>query len=382
MPRIILLTDFTEQYAISLMKGVVQYSKESEPWVLCKMPLAYRDLNGVEGVLEWALKWKADGIIAQFNDDDDVAIFKQHRIVAMAQDFKHRFTDIPNITGEHRLAGRMGAAYFLKRGFVNFAFYGYRGVVWSEERCEGFRQEIGSQGFGANFYEYQNEESTELWFYETAPLVEWLKSLPKPVALMACDDNQGHHIIEVCGQCGIKVPEEVAVLGVDNDDIICTMSEPSLSSLQQDVEKGGYEAAKLMDALIKNPGVKFKDIVVRPTNIITRQSTDIYATDDKYISRVLKHIHQHSEQRLAVADLVRLVPLSRRLLESRFREVTGSSIYAYMLNLRLEKFADKLIENDEPITEIAFKMGFTDYKNISRQFKNRMGCTPTEYRRR
>ncbi|MCD7900447.1 MAG: DNA-binding transcriptional regulator [Bacteroides sp.] len=380
MPRIILLTDFSEEYANNLLKGIIRYSKGREPWVLCKMPLSYRDLYEVEGVLEWALKWKADGIIAQFYNSDNVKIFKENKIAAIAQDFKQRFTDIPNITGAHHLAGKIGANYFIKKGFTNFAFYGFKGIVWSEERCDGFRDEITKQGFGANFSEYQNIESTDLWFYESAPLVEWLYNLPKPVAIMACDDNQGHHIIEICSQYGIKIPEEVAILGVDNDEIVCTLSEPTLSSIQQAVEKGGYETAVLMDEMIKNPHKKYEDVIVYPTNIVTRQSTDIFATEDHHISTVLKYIHQNSDRKLNVDDIVKIVPLSRRLLETRFRQVTGYSVYSYMLHLRIEKFAEKLIETDDSIIEIALEMGFFDYKNISRQFKTIMGCTPSEFR--
>jgi len=380
MPRIILLTDFSEEYANNLLKGIVQYSKGRDSWVLCKMPLSYRDLYEVEGVLEWALRWKADGIIAQFYNTDNVGIFKENGIAAIAQDFKQRFTEIPNITGAHFFAGQMGANYFLKKGFKHFAFYGFKGIVWSEERSEGFKSEISKHGYEDNFSEYQNIKSEELWFYESAPLMEWLRNLPKPVAIMTCDDNQGHHIIEVCNQCGLKVPEEVSVLGVDNDEIICTLSDPSLSSIQQDVEKGGYDAARLMEKMIKKPEARFEDVVVNPTHIVTRQSTDIYASDDHYISLALRYIHQHSDQKLSVDDIVRLVPLSRRLLETRFREVTGFSVYSYMLNLRIDKFAEKLIETDDSIVEIALEMGFSDYKNISRQFKTIKGCTPSEYR--
>ena len=125
MPRIILLTDFSEEYAKNLLKGIVRYSKEHEPWVLCKMPFSYRVKHGVEGVLKWAKKWKADGIIAQFYNTDRVDLFRENGIAAIAQDFKLRFTQIPNITGAHHLAGKMGADYFIRKGFKNFAFYGY-----------------------------------------------------------------------------------------------------------------------------------------------------------------------------------------------------------------------------------------------------------------
>lgn len=380
MPRIILLTDFSEEYANRLLKGIVGYSKGRDSWVLCKMPLSYRDMHGVEGVLKWALQWKADAIVAQFYNSDRVEIFRENGIVAVAQDFKQRFSEIPNITGAHFAAGQMGAKYFLERGFRNFAFYGFKGIVWSEERSEGFADEIMKAGYGDSFSEYCNEHFYDMWFYDPDSLIEWLRELPKPVAVMACDDNQGRHIIEACGNCGIKVPEDVAVLGVDDDEIICTLSNPPLSSIGQSVERGGYEAAALIERMIREPDGPFSDVVVEPTRVVTRQSTDVYASEDAYISMVIKHIHRHSDYRLGVNDVVDMVPLSRRLLETRFKQVTGMSVYSYMLKARIDKFAQRLIESDEAIIEIAMKMGFPDYKNISRQFKSIKGCTPSEYR--
>lgn len=380
MARIILLTDFSEEYAKSLLKGIVKYSLEHSPWVLCKMPHSYRVKNGVEGVLRWAQQWEADGIIAQFYNTDNVQIFKENGIAALAQDFKERFTEIPNITGDHHLAGRMGADYFIRKGFKNFAFYGYKNIVWSEERSEGFQDELARHRNGYCFYEYQNEDFLELWYYDSKPLMEWLNKLPKPVALMACDDNQAHQISQLCKQCGIKIPEEISLLGVDNDEAICTLSDPPLSSIHQAVEKGGYEAAILMERMIRNPRGEYGDIVVQPTHIVTRQSTDIYSTSDKYISVILQYIHQNSNNKITISDLTDLVPLSRRLLENRFKEVTGLPVYTYIINLRIEKFAQKLLETNDSIVEIASEMTFVDYKNFSRQFKKVMGCTPSSYR--
>lgn len=380
MSRIILLTDFSEEYAKNLLKGIVKYSLEQTPLVLCKMPFSYRVKQGVEGVLEWAKEWKADGIIAQFYNTDDVSIFKKNGIAAIAQDFKERFTEIPNITGAHHLAGRMGADYFVRKGFKNFAFYGYKNIVWSKERCDGYKDELAWHNNGYRFYEYQNEDFSELWYYDSEPLIRWLESLPKPIAMMACDDNQAHQISQVCKQCGIKIPEEISLLGVDNDEAICTLSDPQLSSLNQAVERGGYEAAILLERMIKEPHGKYEDIVVQPTHIITRQSTDIYTTSDESISVVLQYIHQNSHNKISITDLTNLVPLSRRLLESRFKEVTGFPVYTYIINLRIEKFAQKLLETNNSIMEIASEMDFIDYKNFSRQFKKIKGCTPSVFR--
>ncbi|MDR1680335.1 MAG: DNA-binding transcriptional regulator [Prevotellaceae bacterium] len=381
MLRVILLTDFSEAYAQNLLRGIIRYSKHHEPWVVCKMPFSYRVEHAVEGVLAWAKEWKADGIIAQFYNTDNVSIFREHGIAAIAQDFKARFCEIPNITGAHHETGRIGADYFIRKGFKNFAFYGFKDIVWSSERCEGFLCELRQHGLDGRFYEYRNTDFNKLWYYESAPLVEWLKRLPKPVALMACDDNQGHHIAELCQQCGIKIPEEIALLGVDNDEAVCNLSDPPLSSINQAVEKGGYEAAQLMEQMIKRPDIRHDDVVVVPTHVITRQSTDIYATTDKHISMVLRHIHQHTDRAFRIKELMQLIPLSRRPLETRFRQEIGMSIYTYVTNLRIERFTRRLLESKSSIADIVEEMGFSNYKNIARLFKKVKGCTPSQFRR-
>jgi len=380
MPRIIIMTDFSEEFSKDLLKGIVRYAKGKNDWVLCRMPPSYYDLYGLEGVLRWALKWEANGIIAKFNSNDDVSIFKKNGIIALAQDNEDLFSEIPNITGAHRLAGKIGANYYIKKGFKNFAFYGFKNLVWSKDRCEGFKEELVNHKLDHNFYEYQNDESQDIWYYESTSLIKWLKSLPKPIALMACDDNQASHITEVSRLCGIKIPEELTVLGVDDDKAICMLSDPPISSIYQAVEKGGYEAAQLLEKMIDDPYTDYEDIVVYPTHIITRQSTDIYATEDKYIAIVLKYIHQNIDKKLNVGDIANLVPLSRRLLENRFKLVTGFPVYSYIFHLRIEKFAERLLETSDPIADIAVEMGFSDYKNISRQFRTIKGCTPSEYR--
>lgn len=379
MARVILLTDFGEEYSNNLLKGIVQYSRETSPWVLCKMPLSYRDVHGIEGVLRWAKEWKADAIIGQFYNTDNVSLFKEENVIAVAQDFKDRFTNIPNITGNHIRAGEIGAEHFIQKGFKHYAFLGITNAVWSSERCEGFKKALNKVGLLRNFYEYQKDVREELWYYEE-DLEKWLIELPKPVAIMACDDNQAHHISEICKLHHIKIPSEVSLLGVDNDQMICLLSDPPISSLNQNTIKGGYQVANLIDKMIANPQYRWTNIVVEPTYITTRTSSNIYSTNNPHISVVLQHIHENIKSKLSVQSLVNLVPLSRRSLEHMFREVTGDSIYSYILKLRIERFASELIETDKPIVDIALELGYIDYKNISRQFKSLKGCTPSEYR--
>jgi LacI family transcriptional regulator len=380
MVKIVLLLDFSEEYHKNLLRGIIRYSREFGPWVFFRMPIYYRETIGIDGILKWAKDWGAKGLIGQLHSNTDIRKFTDAGISVIAQDFEERFKDVPNITGAYDETGLLGAAYFLKKGFKNFAFYGFNDIVWSRERAEGFEKKIKEAGYSVHFFEHKRSQSMDLWYYKPSALRKWLKSLPKPIALMTCDDNQGLHITEASRHTGIRIPEEVAVLGVDNDESVCFLSDPPLSSISLDVEKGGYEAAKLMQQMIAGDNKRFYNITVKPTHVNTRASSDIYSTNDAHIVSALKYIHLNMDKKLKVEQVLRQVPLSRRSLEKRFIKTTGYPVYRYIYNLRMEKFAEWLLETKMTVIEIAQELGFNDTKNIARQFKHIKGLTPLEYR--
>ena len=383
MIKIILLTDFGEEYGMSLLKGVTTYAQENGPWAFCRMPTYYRETKGLEGIIKWAWEWKANGILGQFYNNSAPEELMGAGIAVIAQDFKERHTNIPNITGDYFKTGEMGAEYFLKKGFENFAFYGFKNIVWSRERGQGFEERIKEEGNFVHYFEQNKRTKTrEMWYYKPSALSKWLVSLPKPIALMTCDDNQGLHVTEACRLAKIRIPEEVAVLGVDNDEMLCNLSDPPLSSISLDTVKGGYEAARLLHKMIQTNNQEYNDIVVGPTQVVTRNSTDIYATKDEHIGTTLKFIHSNMDRNLKVEDILQQVPLSRRSLEIRFQKVTGFPVYEYIFNLRIEKFTQKLLDTDLTIFEIAVDLGLNDSKNIARQFRQVKGCTPVEYRKK
>lgn len=380
--RMIFITDFSEQFAYRLLRGILQYADETEPWVVCKMPQAYKKQIGMRGVLNWAKQWKADVIIGQFEPEDDVSMFRREGIVALAQDYKVKFDSIPNITADYDLTGAIAASRFLSRGFRNFAFFGYQDVCWSDERCDGYRKRIETAGYGNSFYKYNSQQIDSLWAYDLPLLSEWLHSLPKPVAIMACDDNQGSILVQACNSFGIKIPNEAAILGVDNDEILCNMSNPALSSINIDIEGGGYQAAKVAERMVKDPAYAGEDIVLRPLNIVARMSSNVFATGDSAILAALQFIAANVERKITVEDVLRHVPLSRRLLEQRFQKVTGTTIYRYISELRMDRFAQLLLESKDSIANIAARLDEPDTKSISRRFLAIKGYTPSEYRQR
>ncbi len=379
MIHLILLTDFTETYATKLLRGILDYSQGHEPWVVSRMPTSYRMEHGVEGVVEWAKQWKADAIIGQFDIHDDVDAFARNGIIAVAQDFKQRFDSIPNITGDYVAQGMRAADYFMNKGFRNFAFYGYANAVWSQERCKGFVEQLMSHGHKQP-YIYEKQTLENLWFYDPESLADWLHSLPRSTAILACDDTRANVILEVCRMIGIKVPSDIAVLGVDNDEITCTLTYPNLSSVCLDVRSAGYKAARRIKHALRGEQHNSDDIMVDYIGIVERQSTDIFMTANKHILAVLTYIHQHYADRLTVDRLLKLVPMSRRLLENTFKVETGTSIHQYIMNLRLERMKQLLMSTDMPIADLALATGLSDAKNVARLFNQREGITPLEYR--
>lgn len=380
--RLLFITDFTEQFAYRLLQGVLHYADETEQWVVCKMPAEYKRKLGMEGVLSYAQRWRADVIIGQFEPDDDVMMLRDSGFVTIAQDYISKFDCIPNITADYEKTGEMAASRFLSRGFQNFAFFGLNGVCWSDERCDGFRHRIEQAGFGDQFYKYDRQRIDNLWSYDPDELIEWIESLPKPIAIFACDDNQGSILLQACNVCGVKMPSEVAIIGVDNDEVLCNMSAPSLSSINIDIEGGGYSTAKMAERMKKDPSYRGEDIILRPMNIVSRMSSSIFATRDTVILTALQYISANIDHRIMVKDVLDQVPLSRRLLEQRFLKETGTTLYQYITQLRMDRFAQLLLESNDSIANIAIRMEEEDTKSISRRFLAVKGCTPSEFRKR
>lgn len=383
MYKIFLLTDFSTGYSRALLEGIMRYAHEVGPWIFYRMPLHFREIYGDEEVIKWAKDWEADGIVAQL-DDVNVELFKELNIPIILQNHTKRNKVFPNLTGDYYKTGVMAAEFFIRRGYKNFAYYGSDDIVWIREREEGYRNTITNHGFSLLKFRKQNNNKKEKneWHYNINALSEWLKLLPKPIALFACDDQHALEITEICKLVNILIPEEIAVLGVDNDNLLCNISNPTLSSIELDVENGGYEAAKLLHQLIEKRIDKAHDIIVDPIKIIKRKSTEQFVIGNKYIKDIILFLEKNYMNNLQVDDLIKIVPLSRRMAEKKFREETGLSIYQYLQNLRIEKLALILQSSKKKLIIASEEVGFRDYKNVARIFQKIKGVTPSEYRKK
>ena len=378
MVKILLLIDFSSEFSRGILKGLIRYSKDHGPWIFYRLPSYYKTLYGEKGVIQWAKEWKADAIIARW-DEEGTHLLTSLNIPIILQNYKSRSDYFSNLTGDYIGTGEMAAHFFIKRRYQNFAFYGNKGVIWSQERAEGFRKEI--EKAGGNYYYFESENlDGEQWSSSHLQLDNWLLSLPKPIALFACDDSFALRVSEICKINNIAIPDEIALLGVDNDELICNLSDPPISSIVLDVEKGGYEAGRLMDQLIHHQREEPFNIVIRPTRFELRKSTEKYNITNEYILQVVHYIEKHFTSEINIEELTRLVPLSRRNLEVKFKNEMGTTIYQFILYCRIDYFTHLLLTTNRPLFDLSIDAGFSDYKNISRLFKRMKGYTPLEYR--
>ena len=390
MARIIFMTDFSEAYARGLLLGIAKYSQNvGRAWSICRLSLSIRDKYGIEAVVNYAKKMKMDAIIGQFNPDDDVESFTKNGIIAIAQESTVRFSGIANIVGDNYNEGVIAAKHLLNKGFTNFAYYGVKNVVWSDERRQGFSDTLKAAKRPVTLSELEIT-NTDVWEYDYETVSQWLEHLPKPVAIFACDDNRANNITEVCRYIRInsanghrlRIPEDITLLGVDNDETICRLSIPNTSSIAIDVVGGGYGTARYIDQqLYLKPEERFaEDILVHPLKIVTRQSSDILVNDDPYVAKALRYISANLSNKIKVDDIVNEVPVSRRILEERFKKELGTSIYDYIIQMRIDRITE-LLREGLSVSDAAYQMGFSDIKNLSRTFKKFKGISPFEYRK-
>jgi LacI family transcriptional regulator len=284
---------------------------------------------------------------------------------------------IPN---SHK-AGRLAAEHFLDRGFRQFAFCGYAKRIWSRHRQEGFCERLAEAGFQCNVYQSRTSKTHLPWDEEQPAVTMWLKSLNKPVGLVACNDLRGRQVLEVCALKGLRVPDEVAVLGVDDDHLLCELANPSLSSVALNGEQAGYQAAELLEGLMAGRIAKPQRIEADALWIVNRRSTDVVAVDDPEVSEALRFIRDNSRQPIGVNDVVNQVTLSRRGLEIRFQRALNRSIHDEIAHVRIERTKKFLVETTMPLWKIAELTGFDSLSYMSRMFHGKVGKTLAQYRR-
>ncbi len=277
----------------------------------------------------------------------------------------------------------LAAEHLLERGFRHFAACGFTGHAWSRQRLEGFRQALGVAGPNCAVYESPwGGRHAHPWELEQSRIGDWLRDRPRPLGVFACNDSRGQHVLDACQRIGLSVPEEVAVLGVDDDVLLCELCDPPLSSVVPNPERVGYEAAALLDRLMAGAKPRRLHECIEPLGVATRQSTDVLAIDDPHIALAVRYIRENACRGVTVHEVLRHVPLSRTILERRFRKYLGRSPQAEIRAVQLKRVKQLLAETDLPLERIAELAGYEHPEYLSVVFKRETGQTPGQYRRR
>lgn len=378
---VILLIERARAYGRGFLRGIARYACVHGPWLFHMEPEFYRFHR--QRPKEWMRQLPADGVIAHLADVRIIESITNLGIPAVIAGIREPATNAHVVVTGDEAIGRMAVDYFLDRGFLRFAYCGLGEMYWSRQRGESFCRKAAQAGCWVSVYEQPGNKSLRREETERPILAEWLRSLPKPIALLACNDDRSKQILAACEMAGLKVPDEIAILGVDNDELVCELGYPQFSSIALSVEAAGHAAATLLGKLMAGQEITAaeKRIEVCPLYVVERQSTDILATEDHEVAAGLRFIRAHAKEAIQVRDVAEAISLSRRALQQRFRHVLGRSVHDEIKRTRIDHMARLLVTTNLSITTIAALLQCTEVKNISRYFRQRIGQTPSQYRK-
>ena len=376
--RVALLLESAVAPRRRMLAGVARYVHEHEPWAIYLKPF------GVEKFLHhWLSEWHGDGIIAAVADIE-VEVIRGFGIPTVDVAGFMRDDNVPLVHTDDHAVGRLGAEHLLERGFHHFGFIEYPEYFWSVHRRIAFEEVLRGSGFGTAVHKVPYPSRTSggpgAWEKQQQGLVEWIRTLPKPVGVMAATDLLGQQFLEACQRAGVVVPEQVAVVGADNDELVCNICLPPLSSVIINDHQRGYQAAAVLDQLMRGEAPPREPVYVVPAGVASRASTDILAIEDQTLATALRFVRDHACEAIGVDDVVRAVPVSRSVLERRFRKVTGRSINDEIVRVRLNRAVELLTATQLELKVIARKAGFTSTSYMGSVFRQKLGRTPGSYR--
>ena len=379
-PKIILLVAPTRAFDRGLLQGIARYANEYGPWTFYREPPHYQAIDWKKKVSDRLRNGHVDGIILREPERID-EIIRQKIPGICAPVTKRTIEGFINIAIDNDAVGSLGAEHLLHCGFRHFAYCGLEGIYWSDKRGEAFDARLKKAGYACQRYELPKGKGIQpLWEKEEPLLVDWLHSLPKPVGIMTCNDDRAQHVLDACHAAQIHVPSEVAIVGVDNDEFICRLANPPLSSICLNPQMLGYRAAQLLDRVMSGEKCGETTVVGGPTHVVARSSTNILLVEDQAVSDAIRFIREHADRPLQVDDVAEAIAVSRRTLQQRFSRAVGRSVHSQILRERVNRITQMLAETDLTVTQIARKLNFSSAKQLDRVFTKFQGVTPTAYR--
>jgi LacI family transcriptional regulator len=378
--QVALVYDARLAYDVKVMMGIAAWIHEHGNWSVYIQEDALKDQH-----LPDLASWHGDGIIANFDHSEIAAAVSLSRLpaVAFGGGKGSSRSKTPYLLGDDEAIARLAADHLLGRGLRHFAYCGYPPDTingWSERRARTFRARVKRRGFECDVYCGSRRTERE-WIALQQSLSAWLARLPKPLALMAANDRRARQVLEACRSLELRVPGDVAVIGVDNDELFCQLSSPPLSSVEHGAKELGYRAAALLDQMMAGRSPVHKRYVIPPVGVVTRQSTTVLAVDEPKVREAMTFIVDAACRGIRVRDVTELVGLSRSALEKRFKSTLGYTIPKAIRGVQLERAKLLLTETNLPLKQVAANTGFRTIQHLTTVFADAFGQPPGKYRK-
>ena len=377
-PQVALLIETSNAYARGLLEGVTSYLREHRSWSI------YLSEHGRgDSVPAWLRGWKGDGIIARVENRRIAGAVEDCGLPTVDLSAARLLPNVPWVETDNEAIARLALDHLRERGFRNVGFCGLRDYNWSIWRCEHFERLAKQANLHCEVHMVRARgDRAADWSTEQSELARWVSTLPKPAGVMACFDIRGRQLLEACRAAGVRVPDDVAVVGVDNDPVLCELSNPPLSSVIPDTHRTGYAAAELLGRMMAGKRVPARPHLLRPLGIAARRSSDALAIGDADISAAVRFIREHACEGIGVERVLQVVPLSRRVLETRFRKHVGRTPHQEIVRVQVDRAKELLTNTDLPLKSIAERIGVRHAEYLSVLFKRAVGVPPGAYRRK
>jgi len=381
IPKVALLVETSRGFGREMLRGVARYARLHGPWSFHITP------GDFQKAVPKMKQWGGSGIIARIPDEQVAKAVIEAGVptIALGLTDEQMRPDSPlakfsELSSDASEVARLATEHLLERRFHHFAYVGVEDRAWSQRREKAFAAQLAVAGYEAHVFRQPARPRDRVWEREQSILAKWMRALPTPVGLFACNDDRGREVLEACRIAELNVPEDVAVLGVDNDEVFCDLADPPLSSVALNAETAGYRAAELLDGMMSGRIRKRRRIVVEALGVVTRRSTDIVAVGDSDVAAALQFIRREQGKGISVDRVADEVAMSRRSLEKRFQEIIGRTILEEIQLVRLDRAKRLLLETTYPVSTVAELSGFGSTGYFIQFFQKRVGTTPRRFR--
>ncbi|MHC4516964.1 MAG: XylR family transcriptional regulator [Planctomycetota bacterium] len=379
MRHVAILVETARAYGRGVIRGLARYNRERGRWSTYFQPQGLGDPPP-----PWLNTWKGDGIIARIDNPTTARVVAKVGVPLVNLRSTLPRLPFPFIGADNRAVARLAADHLLERGFRSFGLCGYqRGLhLGFDVRQACFGEYITQAGYHCHQFTLRRGGfPSPSWEKEQERIARWLLSLPKPVGILATNDDFGLQVLDACRRIGLRVPDQAAVLGCENDEYACGLSIPPLSSIDLNSERAGYEAAALLDRLMagKRPPKRLPQI--EPVGVVARRSTDVLATNDVKVVQALRFIRHHACRPIGVTDIVAHVKVPRTTLQIRVKEIIGRTIHQEIRRAQIARAKELLSVTNIPIKQVARECGFKNVQYFTRAFHRATGETPARFQR-